>query len=42
MIGNRYGSIITDDNKTHGYYIVKWDRTPHEYKKIPKIFKKVM
>ena len=25
----RYGEIMTEYKKTHGYYIVKWDRPPH-------------
>ena len=25
MLDNRYGAIITYDNKTDGYYVVKWD-----------------
>ena len=29
---------MTDDNKTHGYYIVKWDRPPHELKEDTEIF----
>ena len=28
---NRYGSIMSGDKKTHGYYIVKWDRPPLEF-----------
>ena len=29
VLDNRYGEIMTDENETHGYYIVKWDRPPH-------------
>ena len=31
MIENRYVTITTDDNNTHGYNIVKWDRPPHKF-----------
>ena len=31
MLDNRYGAIITYDNKTNGYYVVKWDGTPREF-----------
>ena len=26
----RNGEIMIDDNKTHGYYILNWDRTLHK------------
>ena len=29
---------MTDDNKTHEYYIVKWDRPPHELQEETDIF----
>ena len=32
---------MTDDNKTHGYYIVKWDRHPHELQEDTGIFQAV-
>ena len=30
LLENRYGEIMTNNNKTHGYNIVKWDRPQHE------------
>ena len=30
LLENRCGEIITDNNKTRVYYIVKWDRPPHK------------
>ena len=33
MLENRYGEIMTDDNKTHVYYIVNWDRPLHKLQK---------
>ena len=38
---NRYGAIMIDDNKTHGYYIVKWDRHTHELQEDTGIFQAV-
>ena len=38
VLENMYGSIITDDNKTHGYYIVQWDRTLHKLQEDTDIF----
>ena len=35
---NRYGAMMTDDNKTHGYYIVKWDIPPHKLQEYTDIF----
>ena len=32
---------MTDDNKTHRYYIVKWDRPPHEFQEDDDIFQAV-
>ena len=29
---------MTDDNRTHGYYIVKWDRPPYELQEDTEIF----
>ena len=39
VLENRYGEIMRDDNKTHGYYIVNWDRPPHEFQEDTDIFK---
>ena len=33
VLENRYGEIMTDDNKTHVYYIVNWDRPLHKLQK---------
>ena len=38
MIGNRYGSIITDDKKTSGYYVLKWHRTHHGFQEDIDVF----
>ena len=38
VLENRYGAIMKDDNKTHGYYIVKWYRLPHELQEDTDIF----
>ena len=38
LLENRYGEIMTDNNKTHGYYIVQWDIPPHEFKERTDIF----
>ena len=34
----RYGAIMTDDKKKHGYYNVKWDRPPHILQEDTEIF----
>ena len=38
VLENRYGKIMIDDNKTHGYYIVKWYRPLHELQEDTDIF----
>ena len=38
VLENRYGEIMKDDKKTHGYYIVKWDRPPHKLQEDTDIF----
>ena len=38
VLENRYGVIMKDDNKTHGYYIVKWYRPPHTLQEDTDIF----
>ena len=32
---------MKDNNKTHGYYIVNWDRPPHELQEDTDIFQAV-
>ena len=41
VLENRYVSIITDDNTTHGCYILKWERPPHELQEDTDIFQSV-
>ena len=31
VLENRYVENMIDDNKTHGYYIVKWYRPSHKF-----------
>ena len=38
VLENRYGEIISDKNKTHGYYIVNWDIPPHKLQEDTDIF----
>ena len=38
VLGNRYGEIMTDENKTHGCYIIKWYRPPHKFQEDTDIF----
>ena len=38
MLEKRYGAIMIDENKTHGYYIVKWDIPTHELQEETDIF----
>ena len=38
VLENRYGEIMIDDNKTHIFYIVKWDRPLHELQEDTDIF----
>ena len=39
VLENRYVAMMKDDNKTHGYYIVNWERPPHELQGGTDIFK---
>ena len=41
VLENRYWSIVTDDRKTHGYYILKWYRPPQKLQEGTNIFKSV-
>ena len=38
VLENRYGEIMPCNNKTHGYYIVKLDKFPHELHEDTDIF----
>ena len=38
VLENRYEEIMTEDNKTHEYYIVKWYRPPHKFQEDTDIF----
>ena len=38
VLENRYGTIMTNDNKTHGYYIVKWVIPTHKLHEDTDIF----
>ena len=38
VLENKHVSMMTDDNKPHGYYILKLDRPPHELQEDNEIF----
>ena len=31
ILDNRYGEIMTDNNKIYGYYLINWDGPPYEF-----------
>ena len=39
MLDNSYVSIMIDDNKIDGYYVVNWDRLLHKFQEDTDVFR---